>query len=36
MTIKDEMSSVGWHVPIILLLRRPRQEDYEFKASWAT
>lgn len=32
-TIKDEMSCVGWHVPIILLLRRPRQENYEFKAS---
>jgi hypothetical protein len=35
-TIKKNLCWVWWYMPIIPALRRLRQEDYEFKATWAT
>jgi hypothetical protein len=33
---KKKKCRVWWCIPIILALRRLRQEDYEFRPAWAT
>jgi hypothetical protein len=32
----QDPSQAWWHIPLILALRRLRQEDCKFKARWAT